>query len=134
MRSTSQSLEETKQELTQDVTSPTKDPPQDLITSSLSSSTTPTMTSSSNRTRSAATFYTFRAQLTFRLDPSTAGINVADHFTRWAKASFELLPQFSILPFDQDKGLQITNIDQIPAEKSFYSSYFHNHRVSNTVT
>jgi hypothetical protein len=40
-----------------------------------------------------------------------------------------MLSQFSLLPFDQEKGMQVTTIDQFTDDKTFYSTYFHNHRV-----
>jgi hypothetical protein len=39
------------------------------------------------------------------------------------------LPNFSLLPYDQEKGLQILDISQILDDKLFYNTYFHNHRV-----
>jgi hypothetical protein len=57
------------------------------------------------------------------------GVNAADHFTKWVSESFQLLPQFSLLPFEDAAGQQITSTLQLVDEKHFCSTYFHNHRV-----
>jgi len=42
------------------------------------------------------TFFTVQVQLTYFLTPSTGGVNVASLFTKWAKASFDFLPNLSL--------------------------------------
>jgi hypothetical protein len=38
------------------------------------------------------------------------------------------IPDFSLLPYNDEKGQQITASEQIPDNKpSFYSTYCHNH-------
>lgn len=79
------------------------------------------------------TFYTYRAQLTFGLKTSKDGVNVAEHFRSWFKATSAAVPNFSLLPYDEgEKGLQITSLQQIPVDNpSFYTEYYFNHRVLN---
>jgi hypothetical protein len=84
---------------------------------------------SASSTLLVATFYTFHAQLTFHLSPTTLGINVAEHFNTWATAPFKVLPQITLLPFKEENGTQITSSSQIQDDKAVYSTYFHNHRV-----
>jgi hypothetical protein len=76
------------------------------------------------------TFYTYRAQLTFGLPQSSEGVNVAKYFRRWIFSSCESIDQFSLLPYDDEKGQQIVSLDQVPEDNAeFYSTYYHNHRV-----
>lgn len=80
----------------------------------------------------SVTFYTYRAQLTFSLPKSMEGVNVAKYFRRWVFSASESIANFSVLPYDDEKGLQITNLDQVPEDnKDFYSTYYHNHRILN---
>jgi hypothetical protein len=58
-----------------------------------------------NPTKSTATFFTYRAQLTFFLS-SAREVNVADFFLNWFKQS-KLSPlNFSLLPFHSETGDQ----------------------------
>jgi hypothetical protein len=76
------------------------------------------------------TFYTYRAQLTFGLSRTTDGVNVAKYFRRWIFSSCESIDHFSLIPYDDEKGQQITSLDQVPEDNAdFYSMYYHNHRV-----
>jgi len=84
---------------------------------------------SASSTHPAATFFTFRVQLTFRLSPTSRGVNVAELFNNWAATSFKLLTQFILLPFDDENGIQFTSLSQIQDDKAFYATSFHNHRV-----
>jgi hypothetical protein len=79
---------------------------------------------------SPVTYYTYRAQLTFGLK-TTKDVNVAQHFIEWIKNSCELLPNFSLLPFEEgEKGQQISSVAQVPHEnQAFYTMYYSNHRV-----
>jgi hypothetical protein len=74
--------------------------------------------------------YTYRAQLTFELTPTSTEVNVAQHFRRWLYSSQESIGQFSLLPFDDEKGQQIHSVNQVPDDNAdFYKEYYHNHRV-----
>lgn len=76
------------------------------------------------------TFFMYRAQLTFGLKPTAAGVNVATLFKRWIHSSSETLPDFSLLPYDEEKGQQITSQNQAPDDNpDFYGKYYHNHRI-----
>jgi hypothetical protein len=83
-----------------------------------------------NPESASTVFYTYRAQLTFGLSPSPSGVNVAQYFRRWIFSSCASIDNFSLLPYDDEKGQQVNTIDQVPDEnKDFYLSYYHNHRV-----
>ncbi len=85
-----------------------------------------------NLESSSTIFYTYRAQLTFGLSPSPSGVNVAQYFRRWIFSSCASIDNFSLIPYDDEKGQQVNNIDQVPDEnKEFYSTYYHNHRILN---
>jgi hypothetical protein len=46
------------------------------------------------------------------------------------KASQEHIPDFSLIPYHEDKGPQINATEQIPDDDpAFYRKYYHNHRV-----
>jgi hypothetical protein len=76
------------------------------------------------------TFFTYRAQLTFGLKPTTAGVNVPTLFKHWIHSSSETLPDFSLLPYEDENGQQITSQDQAPDDNpEFYMKFFFNHRV-----
>jgi hypothetical protein len=80
--------------------------------------------------QAAVTFYTIRAQLTFGLDPGKGGVNVPALFLNWIQNTSKCIPDFSLLPFDDEKGQQITDPKQAPDENpTFYSQYYSNHRV-----
>jgi hypothetical protein len=85
--------------------------------SSIRSPTSPQFTKAS--ANPTGTFFTMRAQLTFRLPPSSTGVNVAEHLTKLAKASFDILPYFALLPFDHEKGQQVSDPSQIIDDKLF---------------
>jgi hypothetical protein len=76
------------------------------------------------------TFFTYRAQLTFGLSPSSDGINVAKYFRRWVFSSSESIDHFSLIPYEDEKGQQVSSLDQVPEDNAlFYAMYYHNHRV-----
>lgn len=72
----------------------------------------------------AVMFYTIRAQLTFGLDPGKGGVNVLVLFWNWIQNTSKCIPDFSLLPFDDEKGQQITDPKQAPDENpTFYSQF-----------
>jgi hypothetical protein len=78
------------------------------------------------------TFFTYRAQLTFGLPTPSDGVNVAKYFRRWIYSSCASIDNFGLLPYDDEKGQQISSSDQVPEDNAdFYSTYYHNHRVLN---
>jgi hypothetical protein len=55
---------------------------------------------------------------------------VAKYFRPWVFSASESINNFSLPPYEDDKGQQISHLDQVPEEsKEFYSMYYHNHRV-----
>lgn len=141
LKVTSVSISPPQTNINSQLDSPTLTRPTPLVTPEESASTKapssnpsdtlplPQQSSPTTSTTNPTTFFTFRAQLTFRLPRSHTGVNVAHHFNEWANASFNLLQNFSLLPFHQENGQQITDISQLQDDKEFYSTYFHNHRV-----
>jgi hypothetical protein len=90
-------------------------------------------TNSSAPEGTSTTFYTYRAQLTFGLPHTSDGVNVAKYFRRWIFSSCESIDHFALVPYEEDKGQQISSLDQVPEDNmDFYSTYYHNHRVLNT--
>jgi hypothetical protein len=80
----------------------------------------------------STTFYTYRDQLTFNLSSSTEGVNVAKYFRQWVFSASKSIDNFSLVPYDDEKGIQISHLDQVPEEnREFCSAYYHNHRVLN---
>jgi hypothetical protein len=75
------------------------------------------------------TFFTYRAQLTFGLSSVCKEVNATALFLQWFEKGKALLVNFSLLPFEDDRGLQITSSTQIPEDAAFFSDYYHNHRV-----
>ncbi len=81
----------------------------------------------------STTFYTYRAQLTFGLPKNSEDINVTKYFRRWIFSSFESIPHLTLVPYEDEKGLKISSLEQVPKDNmDFYSTYYHNHRVLNT--
>ncbi len=73
-------------------------------------------------------FFTFQAQLTFGLEPNPS-VNVTDLFEQWIQTSSKLLPDFSLLPYANEKGNQVFTSEQAPDDNlAFYQDY-HNHPV-----
>jgi hypothetical protein len=57
---------------------------------------------------------------------------VAELFRRWLFSSVSSIPTFSALPYVNEKGIQLTSVDQLPEENAdFYRSYYCNHRLLN---
>jgi hypothetical protein len=50
-------------------------------------------------------------------------------FLQWFEKSVNLLANFSILPYKEEKGHQITSTTQIPDDADFFAKYYHNHWV-----
>jgi hypothetical protein len=75
------------------------------------------------------TTFTFRAQLTWGLAPGTR-VHLPSKFSEWMKATSKHIPDFVLLPFEDEKGQGITTSDQIPNNNlDFFNEYFYNHRV-----
>jgi hypothetical protein len=71
----------------------------------------------------------YRAQLTFGLSAG-AEMSVNALFSQFLETTIKLLPNFSLLPYEDDKGQQVTPLTQIPDNNpSFFHMYYHNHRV-----
>jgi len=79
----------------------------------------------------ASTTFTYRAQLTWGLEAGKR-VNLPQLFREWVYTSSKHIPNFALLPFDEEKGQVITTAEQIPDDNpSFYTAYYHNHRVLN---
>jgi hypothetical protein len=75
------------------------------------------------------TTFTFRLQLTCGLDKGTR-VNLPDLFRKWVEQTSSSIPDFALLPFEDEKGQVITKPAQIPDDNpSFYQEYYYNHRV-----
>jgi hypothetical protein len=75
------------------------------------------------------TIFTFRAQLTFGLNTGRT-VAVSASFRDWVKNTAKNVPNFGLLPFDDEKGQVIATPEQVPDENySFYKEYYHNHRI-----
>jgi hypothetical protein len=95
--------------------------------------TTPVLPSSSKLAElSSTTFFTYRAQLTFGLPTPSDGVNVAKYFRQWIYSCSESIDNFTLVPYEDEKGIQISSLDQVPEDNAdFYATYYHNHRVLN---
>jgi hypothetical protein len=63
------------------------------------------------------------------LDPGPK-VNLPSLFRAWMESSVQNIPDFGLLPFDDDKGQMLTSPSQIPIDNpDFYHEYFYNHRV-----
>jgi hypothetical protein len=77
----------------------------------------------------ASTVFTYKDQLTFGLQKGRE-VNVDILFSKFLANAIKLLPSFSLLPFNDDKGLQISSTTQLPEDNpDFYQTYYKNHRV-----
>jgi len=77
------------------------------------------------------TTFIFRAQLTWDLELGTR-VNLPQFFRELVKKSSELIPDFALIPFDDEKGPVITKNEQVPDDNpTFYQDYYHNHRILN---
>jgi hypothetical protein len=75
------------------------------------------------------TIFQYRAQLTFGLSAG-AEVLVNALFSQFLETTIRPLPDFSLLPYEDDKGQQVTSVNQIPDNNpSFSRMYYHNHRV-----
>jgi hypothetical protein len=82
--------------------------------------------------RATDKMFTFWAQLTLGHKPKDE-FNVTKLISRFVFSASDSLPQFSLLPFEDDKGQQVSSIDQLlDNNPEFYSIYYHNHRILQT--
>ncbi len=66
---------------------------------------------------------------TFGLPPKTT-VHVPSLFREWLVNSVKYISDFSLLPFEDVKGQQVTSAEQAPDESpSFYDTCYHKHRV-----
>jgi hypothetical protein len=100
-----------------------------IASTQVNSQALPQSQSSMPKSSSQLIFYTYRAQLTFGLASSCREVNAAALFHQWFEKSFQLLPNFSVLPFDEERGQQLTSVDQFIDEAEFFKQSYHNHRV-----
>jgi hypothetical protein len=76
-----------------------------------------------------AHMFSFQAQLTFGLQTGRE-VNVAILFSRFLANAIKTVPDFSLYPYDDDKGQQVTATSQLPDDNSeFYATYYKNHRI-----
>jgi hypothetical protein len=74
-------------------------------------------------------FFTFRAQLTYGLNRGTK-VHLPDLFRKWVAISSHQIPDFALLPFEDEKGLTVNVPDQVPEENpTFFKEYYFNHHV-----
>jgi hypothetical protein len=59
------------------------------------------------------TTFTFRSQLTWGLELGSR-VNLPQLLRGWVKQSAECLPDFALLPFDDEKGQVLTKPEQVP--------------------
>jgi hypothetical protein len=53
--------------------------------------------------------------------------------SRFIFAASDSITHFSLLPFDHEKGKQVSSVSQLPDDNpEFYASYYHNHRILAT--
>jgi hypothetical protein len=73
------------------------------------------------------TMFTFRAQLTWGLKKGPE-VNLPALFMDWVANTAKNIPDFALVPFEDDKGQVISTPDQVPYDNpSFYKDYYHNH-------
>lgn len=103
----------------------------ELDKGSVSNDSTNNTDQSDSSAQNKKRYFIYRAQLTLGLGPSPS-VSVPALFTKWLTNSAKHIPDFSLLPYNDEKGQQITASEQIPDNKpSFYSTYYHNHWVLN---
>jgi hypothetical protein len=72
------------------------------------------------------TMFNFQAQLTFGLQPHRE-VNVAILFSRFLANAIKSVPDFSLLPYNDEKGQQVTATTQLPDNNSdFYATESYN--------
>jgi hypothetical protein len=60
------------------------------------------------------------------------GVNVAKYFDHWLFSSCESIDHFALVPYKDEKGQQISSLEQVPEDNmDFYSAYYHNDHVLN---
>jgi hypothetical protein len=59
-------------------------------------------------------------------------VNLPQLFREWVSQSAECLPDFALLPFDDEKGQVLKKPEQVPDDNpTFYQDYYYNHRILN---
>jgi hypothetical protein len=87
-----------------------------------------TVPPTSEVTEKQSTIFHFHAQLTWGLEPSPS-VNLPRLFREWVKNTSQCLPDFALLPYDDEKGQVITFPSQDPDDNSdFFQDYYYNHR------
>jgi hypothetical protein len=88
-----------------------------------------TVPPSSEPPESQRTTFTFRAQLTWGLAPGTR-VHLPSMFREWVKSTSKHIPDFTLLPFEDEKGQGVSSPSQVPDDNpDFFKEYYHNHRV-----
>jgi hypothetical protein len=83
----------------------------------------------SDESKKASTFFTYKAQLTFGLQRGRE-VNMAILFSKFLANAIKLVPLFSLLPYNDNKGLKISFTTQPPEDNpDFYQTYYKNHRI-----
>lgn len=86
-------------------------------------------TKTATETSEPKTMFSFQAKLTLGLQTSRE-VNVAILFSRFLANAIKTVPDFSLYPYDDDKGQQVTATSQLPDDNSeFYATYYKNHRI-----
>jgi hypothetical protein len=86
-------------------------------------------TKTATETSEPKTMFSFQAKLTLGLQTSRE-VNVAILFSRFLANAIKTVPDFSLYPYDDDKGQQVTATTQLPEDNSeFYATYYKNHRI-----
>jgi hypothetical protein len=77
------------------------------------------------------TTFMIRAQLTWEL-PLGTRVNLPMLFREWVSNTQLCIPDFELLPFDEEKGQAVTTSDQVPDDNPiFFKDYYYNHRILN---
>ena len=75
------------------------------------------------------TMFTYRAQLTWGLDIGPS-VDLPTLFRAWVTNTSKHIPNFSLVPFEDELGQVISTPEQVPTDNvTFYQEYYHNHRV-----
>jgi hypothetical protein len=102
--------------ITEDLVEPEEDPTKDKISSTVPPAVTPQQKSE--------TMFMFRAQLTWGLEQGP-NVNLPTLFRDWVANSVKLIPDFGLLPFEDEKGQMIDSVKQVPDDNpDFYQEYY----------
>jgi hypothetical protein len=75
------------------------------------------------------TMFTYRAQLTWGLDIGPS-VDLPTLFRAWVTNTSKHIPNFSLVPFEDELGQVISTPEQVPVDNvTFYQEYYHNHCV-----